>query len=470
MTRSAPAPSQHLLTRADLARLEIPAGSILAWLADGWLDQVGSLPGIDGRCDPVFAVLSRDLRLDLAARLASIGKDAIVFSSARVRSVLLRAMMSSAPAPAANANLPTTDPVGPAASEPMVASAEPDQALPATATDEVPDAVPEALELTVELLAHEVDAFVEMTRQEARLDAIELATADPEPADRAEAADDVGDDVDCFDAEDLFGELDSWGPPDAPTTRRSDSPAEWPQPDVVVAEPPALEIEMELPTRTDPEPGSPPPAAVEDTMQEATNEPQTLVPTDAAIDLASRATTTIAEPTANDALPPRGETDAPTAMQAMARVESFLGELRLVLVELANRPQFQVVDMQPLVTAVQSGFGDSAASASATHSAITSLTERLGDFGKRVEVGVALAVRTALEHEAASHPASARPAAFVVARTDRTSLLLFGIGFLLLCWTAIFWFKTGSPRLALGTLVGANLIGCCLLTGRKRAA
>jgi len=31
----------------------------------------------------------------------------------------------------------------------------------------------------------------------------------------------------------------------------------------------------------------------------------------------------------------------------------------------------------------------------------------------------------------------------------------------------LFWFKTGSPRLALGTLVGANLVGCCLLAGRR---
>lgn len=159
-----------------------------------------------------------------------------------------------------------------------------------------------------------------------------------------------------------------------------------------------------------------------------------------------------------------------TAVQTMTRVESFLGELRHALVELANRPQSQPVDMQPLVAAVQSGFAHSTADATATNSSIASLAEQLGDFGKRVEVGVALAVRTALDRETKSAAASASPVPFIVARTERSTIALFGIGFLLLCWTAIFWFKTGSPRLALGTLVGANLIGCCLLAGRRRSS
>ncbi|MBP8302015.1 MAG: hypothetical protein KA020_16730, partial [Planctomycetes bacterium] len=64
-------------------------------------------------------------------------------------------------------------------------------------------------------------------------------------------------------------------------------------------------------------------------------------------------------------------------------------------------------------------------------------------------------------------PVMSAPAAFVVPRQDRTTVALFAIGFLVLCWTVIFWFKTGSPRLALGTLIGANVVGCCLLVGRR---
>jgi hypothetical protein len=30
------------------------------------------------------------------------------------------------------------------------------------------------------------------------------------------------------------------------------------------------------------------------------------------------------------------------------------------------------------------------------------------------------------------------------------------VAFLLLCWSAVFWFKTGAPRLAIGTLVAAT--------------
>jgi hypothetical protein len=332
MTHSATALSQHLLTRSDLAKLGISAGSILAWLADRLLEPVGSLPGADAEHDEVFAVPDRDHRVHLAGKLEAIGKKEIVFSPARVWSLMRCAMT-----PASGASKPAAD-----------------------------SAAPVALDVTWEMLAHDAEAFVEMTRQEALLEAREA---------KAPAVKRAGD------AEDLIGELGTWG---AAATAASPEFVETPA-------------------------GAAPTAA------------------------------------------PRSE---PAVAQAMTRVESFLGELRQALVELAGRPQPQPVDVQPLVAAVQSGF---------VHSA-----EQLGDLGKRVEASVASAVRTALDHEGAGHGGGPTPASIVVPRTDRSTTVLFAIGFLLLCWTAIFWFKTGSPKLAFGTLVGANLVGCCLVAGRQR--
>lgn len=125
--------------------------------------------------------------------------------------------------------------------------------------------------------------------------------------------------------------------------------------------------------------------------------------------------------------------------------------------------------MQPLVAAVQQGFTQARDQSQATDTALASLTNRIGDFGEKVEHGVALAVHAALgsKSTAVPGPVMSAPAAFVVPRQDRTTVALFAIGFLVLCWTVIFWFKTGSPRLALGTLIGANVVGCCLLVGRR---
>jgi len=324
------------------------------------------------------------------------------------------------------------------------------------------DPVPGALAVTAAMLEHEVDALVEMTRQEAQFEADEAAESAPEPGEDASGGDEEpADEVDFFDAEDLAGELDSWGPEEVAAPVRSDPG----------------------PTST-PEPETQPTAIVENTMQEPTTEalftetpavsqvlaePFTNDRLDAELQFGTLEPTTASTPDALAATVTPSETAEPTTVQTMTRVESSLGELRHALVELANRPQAQPLDVQPLVAAVQSGFVHSAADAAATNSAISSLAQQLGDFGKRVEVGVALAVRTALDREPRNETASASPVSFVVARTERSTIVLFGIGFLLLCWTAIFWFKTGSPRLALGTLVGANLIGCCLLAGRRRS-
>jgi hypothetical protein len=156
------------------------------------------------------------------------------------------------------------------------------------------------------------------------------------------------------------------------------------------------------------------------------------------------------------------------AAETMQRVQSFLGELKSALVELAQRQPTQPapLDVGPLVQAVQMCFERSAEQVAATHSALTALTERVGGIGQQVEHGVAHAmasVRT--EPPTAVKDVTARE--IIVTRRDRQPVVLMAVAALIIAWSVLFWFKTGSPRLALGTLVGANLVGCCLLSFRR---
>lgn len=503
MDPAAPALSQHLLTRADLAKLEVPAGEILRWLADGWIEQAGTLPSREREGNPVFAVSERALQRDLATRLERIGKVEVVFTNLRVRSVLGRAMLAR--------------------------------------RGEEPKHVD---------FATEVDACIEVAREEARLDAHDLGATTADEDDNAEGAEESTvehDEVDethedeeegFFSFDELSSALDIWddedddesaeSPPQRPIAANlsGDSAAD-PLPEAVSAAEPV--VEADVPEQPGVEESSDPEQAPEpeEIMSEASDDPLSddiaadtvpkpgAVATGVAADDATAAamafeaaladgdepepapeakapvdetTEDIVEPevaaalAANDpfsfdepaaagepsddsgsvaeVLEPEPEPEAifepappapaatesipeTTSAAAMVRVESFLGELRGALVELAQRPNpaAQAMDMQPLVAAV-------------------------GEFGQRVEHGVAIGVHAAMNHQ--PRAAAAAPAAnFVESRGGNRNLVLLAITFLLLCWAGIFWFKTGNAQLAMATAIGANVIGCCLLAGRR---
>ncbi|HIE68880.1 MAG TPA: hypothetical protein EYP98_01265 [Planctomycetes bacterium] len=48
------------------------------------------------------------------------------------------------------------------------------------------------------------------------------------------------------------------------------------------------------------------------------------------------------------------------------------------------------------------------------------------------------------------------------------TVVLGAVTLVVLASSILFWIKTGSPRLALGTLIGANLIACCMLLSRRK--
>lgn len=191
-------------------------------------------------------------------------------------------------------------------------------------------------------------------------------------------------------------------------------------------------------------------------------------------------------PTSNAAMPtsipvstPTPDVSAPVMVASMQRVEAFLGELKAALVEMAGRPvptppppTIQVppasqVDLAPLVGAIEGGLQKSTASSAATTAALTGLAEKLDGIGQRIERS-AVAAESMAQH-ANAPKSTTEPARFLVQRSNPLPLMLLAVAAMVTAWSVLFWFKTGSPRLALGTLVGANLVGCVLLTpGRLR--
>lgn len=161
---------------------------------------------------------------------------------------------------------------------------------------------------------------------------------------------------------------------------------------------------------------------------------------------------------------------------AMQRVDAFLDRLKAALVEMAARPAISAptpapmpaaapLDVAPLVGAIDGGFAKAVQQSEATAHVLTGLAERIDGLGQRLEASTGATV-AALQTAPAM---SARPTApqFVMARSNAVPLVLLAVAGLVTAWSVLFWFKTGSPRLALGTLIGANLVGCCLLAGRR---
>jgi hypothetical protein len=555
MTRPTTPLARHLLTRSDLARLQVPAGRILGWLASGDLEQVGTLPGEDSGGDPVFCVVPRDLCAELATRLAAIGKEDVVFSPLRVRSLLLRAILQAKRAPRAVA----------------------DEISPPVSIDDDPlqhhlmnTDLAEVLQEAAADLEHDVEAVLQLAREEVRQEVDELASApatltaadaaiaDPEAtadespdADAAERSDPDGE---WFDPSDLLDDLEvgaepgasgegatSPAPldPNAPVVTQVEAEAEVEAAGTVEAaaslepgaeaaaavgeassatcvagaaevrsaeEAPVMQTELaeepsgqeeplavhevdevlvepEPPATPAPDPDPVPeliersPAAALDAIFGADPEP---VHADVGAADAVGAGGTVDESVADEqaVAVPRSNAQ-PTAAAAsfraadvdteriveqvtgrtMARVESFLGELRGTVTQLTDRPAAPVVDLNPLVQAVEAGFTVSAKQAGILTAALTALSDQVGGVERRLSVPPP--ARTA------EAPMFAPLPGLVATRTDRSTMVLLAVGVLLVAWTAMFWFKTGDAKLAISTLVGANAVGCCLLLARR---
>lgn len=163
---------------------------------------------------------------------------------------------------------------------------------------------------------------------------------------------------------------------------------------------------------------------------------------------------------------------------AMQRVDAFLDRLKAALVEMAARPATPApapaplpmpaaptLDMAPLVGAIDGGFAKAVQQSEAAAHALTGLADRIDGLGRRLEASTGATVAA---WQTAS-TTNVRPTAphFVLPRSNAMPWVMLAVAGLVTAWSVLFWFKTGSPRLALGTLVGANLVGCCLLAGRR---
>lgn len=162
----------------------------------------------------------------------------------------------------------------------------------------------------------------------------------------------------------------------------------------------------------------------------------------------------------------------------MDKVQDFLSELKGALVTMAQRapepapepppaPVPAAIDVEPLMQAVQAGFEKSAHQAEQANTAVASLGEHMAQLGSQIEGGMSKVVGS-MGAQPMATPATAGADApdFVEENATSQAVVLGAVSLIVLGWSIVFWIKTGSPKLALGTLVGANVIACCLLLSR----
>lgn len=385
--------------------MAVPAGEVLSWLASGALEQVGLLPNKIAAV-PVFTVLTPELRADLTARLATIGKPTVVLTPLRVRSFLMRAVNA------------------------------PDGARGDGEAD-LAQLLAQAAQVSGEL-----EAMLDLAAEEARLEALELATElggneGPAFSDGGEADAPFPDDVDaCFDLADLEAAIGGGGAPEAAA-----APAEEAEPEAAAAP-------------------SPPAATAEGSVEEPSE--QRAVPAAAA---AVHSDDDAVAPPVAEEVPSAPAADvaiaaaAPSEAPPTERVETLLGLLKDAVVELAQRPEPPRVDMRPFVVAMQASLDRSAEQAAATAGVLQSLDERVDSLGERI---AQVAARPPMLVAA---PAAHRsPVATAATPASPLPLAMAGLAVLAVAWSILFWLELDAPRLAAGTLVGANVAGCLLLS------
>ena len=163
-----------------------------------------------------------------------------------------------------------------------------------------------------------------------------------------------------------------------------------------------------------------------------------------------------------DAPQPQPQPDEPSITSShLETVQEFLGELKGALVDLADRPHPRPADeLAPVVDALRACAEASAEHAGATNEALRALGSQVGLLGDRVEAGVAQALT-------GSRPAASAPQVVERAPSNPTNAVLAAVALVVLGWAVLFWIKADSPRLAIGTLVGANAVACCMLLARR---
>ena len=461
MSTTADDRSRHLLTRTDLARLEVPEDRVGEWLAAGSLEQVGALPAADG-ADPVFAVHAVDLRAELHDMLVALGKANAALGPVQARSQLLRVLLAergiddgdAAETPVETGATPpvehhaehrdeprddavarTMDNVSRAMAELLEAAAEP----PAPAADEAAPVAAQAppfgdMDTAVVLIEDGDDQAADESASEDQMDEVvpepKPADADPElevlfeepaggefPGDRADRDDFATDTGPAFDDS---GDADG-------------SPAEADQP-----------------ADDDPPAAAPDPAATEpDFFAEHRDDDAGLPPSSAPPPLATEV----------EAFAPA--IASPTAIANNAVVDS-LQQIHLALLTIAARPQ-PAPDLQGVALALDRGLRElrDAVVAADVAARLDARFEQLTGAVTSANAALVEVLAAPGQSPAVAHVATA-PAAPHRAALAMVAWLLLSLG-----WAGALWLHTGEPRTALLALVGAIAVGCPALLLRR---
>jgi hypothetical protein len=479
MTRSHPSLQQHLLTRSDLARLQVPAADVLAWLADGSLEQIGALPG-PGIGDPVFTVTTESLRQRLHERLAAAGKSDVVLAPLALRTFLQRALLpadtGSAADVAAGSGLEPARAAHAAPVEPSELANVLHEVLAAIERDGIP---------VMRALAGTADAADAAAAGNTADAATSLATG---PSRSEPTDDDLHEE--CFDADHLAEALDALDGRDADEDRIANDSAEpavrLPQPDTAdpgaAAPAPAITpidrvVPLAEPTATTPARPRAPTATAPSRPEPGSAAEEQRAP------VAAPAPTTGVDDAPHLAAVVAVSTIVPAIEGGLARLANALGELRDTVAMAARRePPAPVtvapVDVGPMVEVLQAQLALSARQGEHGRAALDRVAERLGDASAQLREGIAdaagawrAATHALVVNGGAAAPtrvATADVAQPVAPRAHRPAAVLLGVSALLVAWSVLLWIRTGDARLSVVTLVGGNALACCWLAGRGR--
>jgi len=470
MSTTADDNSRHLLTRTDLARLEVPDERVDEWLAAGSLEQVGALPA-EGGAEPVFAVHAVDLRAELHELLVALGKANAALGPVQARSQLLRVLLAER----------GIDDGDDDAAEAEVETG----AAPATERhDETQD----------DPVARTMD---NVSRAMAEL--LEAAAPQPTPtADEPAHAEHALPFGDIDSAVVLIDDDDARALPQQPIAMASaaaaaaDESAGEDQMDEAVPEPTPADDDRELEVLfEEPEGGQflgdpadhddfatdSGPAFDDSASEESPADPPTAAePPDTAPDPAATEPDFFAERRDNvaDQLPPRREPPLVAEVQAFApaiasptaiandTVVESLQQIHLALLTLAERPQ-PAPDLQGVALALERGMRE------LRDAVVAANVARLLDARFEQLTGAITSANAALVEvfdAQGRSPAVARTATAPVA-PRRTAVAVVPWLLLSLGWAGALWLHTGEPRTALLALVGAIALGSPALLLRR---
>jgi hypothetical protein len=464
--RSAPSvnpPGLNLVTRTQLAQLHVSPATVVAWLADGSLEQVGARPNATSMGDAVYSVVSPKLLHELQLKQVEASPfDLAPWREAKVwqeppstpevpadeadcveepedvdepeyvdeseLSALVDSWEMSADAEAvAEAPLVTTEAASEPSTEIVMAAEQPEEGDP------------EESSYAASATAVEVDVDVALagspTEEPAFVDAAEASVAEPseqEPSELAAADETPADAESAADWPTAEAPIEELAAADSTVALESDDSIPT---TAATADPTAAEA---LDALFGPEPS---------VAQELTADEEVLADSvnEFTDDLAAGLVVETQAPSEVEAVQP----SATHALDSM-HFDEHIAELRSQVGGEA--------ELEPIVTALRDGFAQTSRGLAETTACLQAIAKQLEERGPMRPVRVVMN-GVATPNVIAAPPAKASGIGNAALITS--TLLILG-------WAGVLWWKTGDLRLTIGAIAAANVLACCAVASARR--